>query len=769
MDPLQNRPVACAGVFFALGTAAAYVLQIQAWFIAVAVAVVAIVLFLTHRRFALITCIGALAFALAVFLMLGKIAHQDEAKAQMGTLRGTVCAAPIEYEFSTLLLLNDCTLDNTPLEGRVKLYVQGKTLSRYQDQVRAAFALLAPPQGKHNPGAADPILSSRLVDARYISSVPVVEIVTQGKGVLRTIYDMRDAMRMAIDKLFEPQVAGVVKGMLLGDTSQMDEQWLSDFRLTGIAHVLAVSGMNVAIVLSLVLFICKKCNLKRVVMPLVAVVLFVYCAMAGFSSSMLRASFMCVILLLGKRLGENGDILSALGFAAVVLLIINPFQLFAVGFLMSFGAVIGIVAYTPRLLRLGKCEKLAENKAFTTVWSVACVSLGAQLGVLPVQLYVFGTLPVLSVFANILIAPFIGVVTIGGLFAAVFGAVALPLGVVFAFAISLCVNIMGVISSAFAKIPFSTVTVGVPGIELFALLLLLAALCRWCSKRARLICTLCALVCVLSLMPGAAPRYDQSLEIVFLDVGQGDAIYIRQGNAHILLDGGNSNGYIESGERVILPFLRYKGVTKLDAVIVSHPDADHCGGLIDVCASLNVGRIIHGPQKDADEQLASLREVAAGRAIPLEFALAGRVIPLGQARLRVLSPVDASSRGNDASLVLLLEYGSLRILFTGDASAQVENSLALSKLDVLKVAHHGGKESTSAEFLSKVRPKYAVISVGNNSYGLPSQAVLDNLNNAGVTILRTDVNGAITFVFDQGKEEVRVMKKADWVYFQAKQ
>ncbi|NOY06223.1 MAG: MBL fold metallo-hydrolase [Chlorobi bacterium] len=258
-------------------------------------------------------------------------------------------------------------------------------------------------------------------------------------------------------------------------------------------------------------------------------------------------------------------------------------------------------------------------------------------------------------------------------------------------------------------------------------------------------------------------RGDRLLRVVFLDVGQGDAVFIRgPAGSTALVDCGASTRGFDAGRAVIIPYLLRSGVSSIDALILTHADDDHIGGAPAILSTLNVGKVIHstGWSERGDAHLVD--SIAAARHVPVRIAFANQEIPLSPLmKAFVLNP--AKSKGarsrNDQSLVLKLQYGKTSFLLTGDAEKKSERWMAYRydgflKADVLKVGHHGSRSSTSPEFLARVRPRYAVISCGFlNKFRHPNPRILHRLHEAGATIRRTDLRGAIIFQSDGKRVE----------------
>lgn len=742
-NPFMLRPLFAVGVSIAAGICVcALAGRNTAFLIAtlIGAVVMATALYLRAPRKYAWLIISLLSFA-GAGLFLAVRAERMMGTPCAGTLEGTVCALPRGSGESTRLLLKHCTLDGRAIEGKVLFYARGSTRFVGGEQIRAQQVELQTAGEKEQ---------YRLwaKHARYQTSGEAV-IMEEGQDLLALFGTIRMRMEEALRNLLDEQSFGTVKGMLFGDTSEMEEQTLSAFRATGIAHVLAVSGLHAGIVAAAVEGLLKKTRMSKWWRNgCVAVLLISYCALAGFTASVMRAAFMYFLGLTGRSLGEKTDLLSLLGVSAAVLLLFDPFQIFTVSFQMSFLAVLGIALFQEILDSMLAKVEIAGKHIWKPVRTGIAVSIAAQLGIVPVQLWVFGTLPTLTPVVNVLILPFVSVVVVNGMLAAMVGSLVLWIGAPFALLCRMAVGFMSAISRAASRIPYAVAVIGRPGfLAMLGLILILAALQKWNHSPAlrKGMLTVAAAAIMASTIVGVY-RSATELRVDFIDVGQGDAAFLKQGKANLLIDGGN-NEYYDYGGSVVLPHLQRAGVDRLHAVVVTHPHADHCGGLISILEQVPVDKLIVGETKDADVQYERLMEVAKQKGIEIITVRAGERITLSDATLDIIGPRVMGS-GNDASLVIAAQYAGQTALFTGDTERAGELAMLdiLPKVQLLKVAHHGSDTSTCKDFLAKVKPDIAVISVGeNNAYSLPSQAVLERLQSVGAVIYRTDLNGTLSF------------------------
>lgn len=552
----------------------------------------------------------------------------------------------------------------------------------------------------------------------------------------------------------------LVRALVLGDASRVSLPVRQGLRRLGLAHVLAVSGLHVALVVGVAAAAGSWLGRRaRFAVSLGATAS--YLLVVGPRPALLRASVMGCLAVASLVAERPPQAANAMAVAAAVLALLRPALLLDLGFRLTVGATAGIVLLGPTLARAwdgrrnGGGEGSAEVPGSGPVASgsvrhwlrrTLAASVGAQLGVLPWALPSFCLLTPWAPVANLVAVPWtalsLSVCLLWTGVACVSPTVARG-----------CVGAVDLVAAPFSWVaalpPRPWVAVPLSAGPLTAGLLawgLAVALCRLTVRRALALVAGVGgaglLVSGMSFGSGQAP-----VAAVAIDVGQGDAILIRDGRAAALVDGGGWR-YGDLGGRVLLPVLARLGVRRLDAVVATHPDRDHCGGLVDVAGYLAVGEAITGPGVEATSCGRALRGLPGVRH---RTVAAGGEIAVGRWRLHVLHPTEERARGgdNDDSLVITAEAFGRRLLLTGDIEARGERQLlrrARSDLrcDLLKVAHHGSRSSSGDRFLEEARPRLAVVSVGaRNPYGHPASEVLDRLRRRGVATFRTDRDGMV--------------------------
>lgn len=598
-----------------------------------------------------------------------------------------------------------------------------------------------------------------------------------------------------MERLYPADQSGYMKGLVLGIREDLDPRQFQQFSRLGLTHILAISGLHVAVfmyALSTMLRFVRMTR-ERILLTLMFAVP-MYVLISGASPSVIRAGIMAVLGLIAARMGKLKDGLHLLAAAAVGMLIIDPYYLNDVSFQLSFIVTLGLIAGVPPVRRA-----MPQWKRGKALLDLAAVTVVAQFVSFPLTIYYFNQFHILSLLANFMLVPFISSIVLP------IGAIALVIaipwewgGKMLAAASHYANQWTFAIVEKLAVFDSLRMIWGTPPLWwVFAWLLLLGfgfrVLDRWISYRksdasgpSRFKLPFSALVFFMGLLLyyGYTPdRLDSSATVSVLDVGQGDSIVIRTPSGkHILIDGGGTYSFrkpgeewkdrsdpFEVGRKVVVPLLMKRGIRQIDLLVVSHLDGDHIRGLEAVIENIPVRRIWwNGTVKAADDAYRLLR-LAIAKKIPLYAVAEGTSEQLdADTKLQVLWPPKSVSNAiplvkdqNEASVVLGIQLYGKNFLFPGDINAVTERmivrrmeELALDKgetylsapIHMLKVAHHGSRFSTSEEWLQYWKPVSAVASASaTNSYGHPHPDVLERLKKAETYIKRTDRDGEVTF------------------------
>ena len=652
------------------------------------------------------------------------------------------------------------------VSGRALIRFKADTaLPTYGDRMQLQIQLYQPSLPR-NPGAFDyrAFLKRRGIDALGTvqkRSQVIAHRQEKDDWWAQIVLPVRTLIRRAIEQNLSGGPAGLLKGVLLGAKHAVSEEVKTTFAQTGVNHVLAVSGLHVGLIAGAVFFTLKILGIGRGITAVLTICALVFYALiTGLPPSVVRASTMgCVALLgmVGQRDIDGGNIL---GIAGLGLLIARPQDLFDVGFQLSFVATGGILIFY-RPLR----DLLPKKKGWydTCVAGPLAVSIAAQATTLPFIVAYFGLVSVIGLLANLIVVPLIGVGVGLGLLTVFVFACWEPMATILNAANWLVLS--GAIKCAefMAKPEWAAFEVARPSWVIFAIYLVLIPLIHPTARR--LWSTYCLIIALVLANIGIWKNIlqtESALEIYFLDVGQGDAVFCKYPNGRTLLvDGGIRTQYSDMGKRVILPFLKSQRIDHIDVVVGSHPHADHIGGLISVLEQVSVGHYLDAGQHVDSFTGKRLQEVVKTKGIRYQTVAAGDSL-VGIGGL-VLHPTSAyvSDSGpapdglNNGSVVIRIVHEETSLLLTGDIEHETDGDLIRwghrLRSDILKVAHHGSRTSSTPEFLAGVTPDVVTISCGiNNKFRHPSPEVIQRLRDMGIQIWRTDHSGAIAVRIDRG-------------------
>jgi competence protein ComEC len=560
---------------------------------------------------------------------------------------------------------------------------------------------------------------------------------------------LREALSSAAGRVLEPRPAGLLPGLVVGDTGGMDPVLEQDFRRAGLAHLTAVSGANVAIVLAGVLWPLRRRAVDRRVQAVVAgLVLVGFVVLARPSPSVVRAAAMGAVTLLALAAGRPRAALPALGGAVCVLLLLDPGLARDPGFALSVAATAGIVLVAP-----GWSRRLREQGCWPPLADAVAVSAAAGLVTAPVVAGLSGTVSLVSLPANLLAAPAVPAATVLGLAAAVVGVTVPPLADALVWLAGWPTRWLVVVAERAAALPDGATgwPAGTRGAVLLTVLLMAVGWALWRFPRLRVL-ALAALVGLVAIgwplrqtVRGWPPA---DAVAVACDVGQGDALLFPTGRgAGVLVDAGPDVGAVDR-------CLDRLGVHTLPLVLLSHLDADHVGGLAGALDGRDVGVVATGTLSPADERGDDLDRLVRRSDGERAVLVPGDRRTVGPAAFEVLAPAPeratAAAEANDLSLVIRATVRGVRVLLTGDLGAEAEARLVAGgidlRADVLKVPHHGSGDADPG-FLAASGARLALVSVGaDNTYGHPTGRLLAWLRQAGMQVRRTDREGDLAVV-----------------------
>lgn len=590
------------------------------------------------------------------------------------------------------------------------------------------------------------------------------------------LYELKIYFRQRLYKIFPEKEASVMSALLLGDKSDLDAELKDLYKRNGILHILSISSLHITIIGMSVYKLLRRAGLPIGVAACAGSVLLVlYGGMTGFGVSACRAIGMYLLRMLAELLGRTYDMVTALGVLAAVMVTVNPHYLRHSGFLLSFMSVLGIgVVY--RNLQPRKKEVLEKQsrwkKLKKSFMQSMLASLSITLATLPVQLWFYYEVPAYSVVLNLLVLPFMKPLMITGLLAMLLPGLDFLSGVD-----CLILNGYELLCGVFDGLPFHVWNPGRPakwqiavyyGI-LIGVVWLAEAVRRGLAARLLTVTALTAAVLLLGLRPLSENR------VFFLDVGQGDCILVQTASGeNYLFDCGSSNRS-SVGRYVLLPFLKYSGIHKLDAVLLSHPDADHVNGAMELFSfaeenAIEVGQLVLPAVEEAERETQFqdiVRAAGQGKTtVAVRYLAAGESWRCGSTDFLCLHPEAGrtAANENEYSLCVYVKFEEgVSLLLTGDVEGTGEEALirelkgrSIEDITILKTAHHGSRNATSARFLAQVNPRIAVISCGrNNRYGHPHEELLKRLEDCRTKIYLTSESGAIAVRTGKNRVEVK--------------
>lgn len=593
------------------------------------------------------------------------------------------------------------------------------------------------PKERSNPGTFDYRRYLKSIGIRCIITAENIENVKKAGGIAALL---KSAKCRTAD-IFESALgddSAVVMGLLFGETSGIDEDIIETFRRGGTAHVLAVSGLHLGLLYS---FLCRFKRKKRSIPADIAIVLALsaYTALAGFTASVVRACLMIFIHIAGNHLNRRYDLISSTCVSMIIILAINPMQIYSAGFQMSFLAVI----------TLGIMIPLIQKK----IKGILLPMIAVQTGMVPYTMYVFNYVSLTSVISNIPVYFIAAAMIPAGILVIAFcwlPVIAKPAAMITGLFVKLLLwcndfTYMGGVFTFDVASP-SVIFLAVYYIFIFYMCSeagQIALIRRNYKKIAAVFAAavICGAGCSVYLSDGF-----EKTDMVFVDVGQGDCLHIKARGKNLLIDGGGSFNY-NVGKSTLKPYLLKNGVTKIDMAIATHLHTDHYQGLKELSQTYRIKKLGVYEANSVNENHLK-KEFKTDEIL---YLAAGDVINMGRnVSVEVLSP----DRGNPLdekdenknSLVLRVNVKGSSVLMTGDIDEKGEKTLIADtdiKADILKIAHHGSRYSSCEKFIAVAAPKIAVIQVGKNTYGHPSEEVIKRLEEHKITVLRNDEQGAV--------------------------
>jgi competence protein ComEC len=734
------------------------------------------------------------------------IVHQ--AKQGKQTVEGIVTATDqISADKYSLIVRCRRILKNhsySPVSGLIRLTIPSHLNFRYGDFIRFHTSIKRI-HSFHNPGSFD--------YERYLNrqGIYVAGFIADNAGIVLIRHNMASGIKLQLETFRSylkhliyanapsPE-REILEAMIIGDQKAIPTDVRDNFAKTGTSHILAISGLHVGMVASagflIALMILKsseylmlRFNVIKIATAAAFVPVAVYALVAGMGTTVLRAALMALAFLTALLIGKQKDLYNILFFAALVILIVAPESLFEISFQLSFSAVLAIVFIISKLntstIPMPAALPGALHPLIRRVYVFVLVSAAATLGTLPIIVYYFNHVSTVTLIANLIAVPLLGMMTLipsmafmlAALFSPWLAGFLIKAASFFAGVAVAAINWQASLSwSSFSFIKPNIAEIALFYIILFLLISLKADQSEKkvkASKTHHPVLMKTALIIALILMISDIvyltfkEQYSTDIKVTSIDVGQGSAtLFQLPGGVNILIDGGGFyDSTFDMGKLVIAPFLYAKRIRKIDIVVLTHPHPDHLQGLIYILKNFDVREIwCTGLKAENDLYLLWEKTISEHKIKMKHLSSQAEPVNISGVQIRFLWPLPPNSRKdwetpkdeiNDSSLVMKITYGTKSFLVTGDISSSVETRLIESgqnlKSEVLFVPHHGSNHSSSPHFIHAVSCRYAIISAGKrNVFRHPHPDVLDRLTSAGAGIFRTDKHGAIS-VHSDGK------------------
>ena len=721
-------------------------------------------------------------------------------------LTGTIYRPPQKTEGKTVvyLMAEEISQGDTiaPVTGKVRITIRAPAVPvRYGYRLRLK-AKLYRPRNFHNPGAFDYkgyLRRKGVLITGYVRDGDQIQILSRegGNSLVRRFDGWREGIEAFLDANTSPPGRGMLKALLIGERGEISNEIRESFIAAGAVHILAISGLHLGIIVTLIFFsvqgmlrlserVLLRYDIRKVAALATFPPLLAYILITGFPISTIRAGIMASCFLASILIDRYRNPLNTLAFAAFIILLASPTALWDPSFQLSFSSVLGIIVLTPPLYRLLYPQdpltlltrqgggKIKRGVMLSFIASFAAIAVTS-----PIVAFHFHRVSTMGLASNAIIIPIVGLGVLP------LGLLSLPLIPLFSSGGALLAQAAAALAHGgiramelISSLPFAACYLPGPTtlemILFYAFITSLLWLKRPNFKKAAL-----ALILVLALLDlsywGLRGYAMNGLRATFLDVGQGDCTLVEFPHGkRMLIDGGGLYGEFDVGENVVAPFLWKRRILKVDYLVLSHPEPDHYKGLTFIARHFHPSEFWHNGMTSPASTYEELLKVIKDEGITMVKVEDGFTRSIGGAGVEALHPAEGwmpgghSKRGwaNNNSLVMRIAFGDHALLFTGDIEGEAETRLLKAGKDlraqVLKVPHHGSKTSSTYYFVEEVSPHYAVFPLGfRNIFHFPNKRVLRRYEAIGCQILRTDLDGAITVQSDGENLQVRTYRQAE--------
>ena len=569
---------------------------------------------------------------------------------------------------------------------------------------------------------------------------------------LQKLNNLRDKIINVHSEYLKSPNLEILGGIVFGDDAIAPPDYIkASFINSGLLHILAASGMNVAFIYGFWVFFMRRIRAPFKITILSGMILVIfYTMMTGMGASVLRAALMLLLILVGKLIDRDAHTISLLSFVATILLIYNPAYINDVGFQLSFIVTFGLLTTANIIF-----DKYKDSKIPDFLIGAILIPVVAQIWVAPIQMFYFNTFSTYSIFANILSMPFLSVISFGGFVSsiiAMFAPFTDKICMLFDFILNYVLNILVLISNFFAQLPHSLCTTRHPIIiQIFIyygiILSITLGIKTGFNKKLKIFCLSLLTLLLISFIQIPS----NNLEIIVFDVQNADCFLIKTPeNKYFIIDTGKSGykGSKAQANSIIIKYLKDRGIKNIETLIITHFDNDHSGGAVDIIKNVKVKQVYINSYNDKSDTSKNIYDELEKNQIPTQIPQNNSSI-YKENDLNIQTYQAKTDKENDNSIITLLSYRNFDMLFMGDAGTKTFDQLKSdipTNIEILKVGHHGGLNTVNKEMLDHIKTETSIISTGINSFGHPYKGTLDTLRET--YIYRTDRHNSIKIKTD---------------------
>ncbi|WP_130806601.1 DNA internalization-related competence protein ComEC/Rec2 [Senegalia massiliensis] len=567
-------------------------------------------------------------------------------------------------------------------------------------------------------------------------------------NILSTIkLKSKEYVNSFLDNSLSEKNSDIIKAIILGDESSLDENYKEQYRELGIAHILAISGLHIGIIAGVILFLLSNLGINYKLSSFITLLfIFTYGYIVGFPASILRSSIILFFIIISRILYKKPDYINIISFVAFILLIYNPLWIFDVGFQLSFIATLSIVILTP----------IINKKMFASVRFGNTISalISVQIGTIPILIYHFNYISITSLISNIILIPILSFVLISVLLLIILSTLFTNISILFMKIIDKILYYFSYLvdfHQEFLNIIIKSSSWSLTSIVCYYIIIYLIIKVKVLKKLRYRYIKMFFYTYIFLLLLNVISFSQFRWSVNFIDVGQGDSSLIKIKDKTFLIDsGGNIFSDYDIGEKILIPYLLKNNITEIDGVFISHFHEDHVEGLISILKTdfIKVKNIYYNKYNIKNNLYNEIKYLSKSRNIKMINVTRKNVLKVYDvAEFKFYnSGIVDSEENNNTNIISLTLDNTTKVLYMGDAEKALEDKFVKynsDKYDIIKIGHHGSKTSTTEDILKDINANLAIISVGKNTYGHPNEEVINRLKNNNLEIKRTDYQGNI--------------------------